>query len=138
MSLFVGGPLGDTQRAVMRCPTPNTNVWRAYVAVGATGAPTVSTTADAAGGIITVTRTGVGTYNITYPILAAVGTSVPSIRAWILQSAAATVANAYPSAFAPTAGTGTIVLFLNTAGTPVEAANGDSFMVEVVGASTTA
>jgi hypothetical protein len=138
MTLYVGGLLGDTQRALMRCATPNTNVWRAYVAVGATGAPTVTTSTDAAGGAIGVTRNTTGVYDITFPVLAAVGTSIPSIRAWILQSATPTVAQAFPKAFAPTSGTAQIVTALNAAGTPVDPANGDSFMVEIVAASTVA
>lgn len=138
MTLFVGGVLGDTQRAVARCNVPNTNIWRAHVAIGASGAATVSTVADAAGGTITCVKNTTGVYDVTFPVLAAVATSVPSIRADILQSAATTVAKCYPKAFAPTSGTAQIITFLNTAGTPVEPANGDSFFIEVVGASTTA
>lgn len=137
MPLFKG-LLGDTQSAVQRCVVPNTHTWRAHVAVGASGAPTVSTATDSAGGVIGVTRNTTGVYDITYPIMAAVATSVPSIRADILQSAATTVAKCYPKAFAPTSGTAQIVTFLNTAGTPVDPANGDSFFIEVTGVSTVA
>lgn len=137
MPKYVGG-LGDTQSAVIRCPVANTVTWRAYVAVGATGAPTVSTFADANGQSIGVTRNSTGSYAITFPALAAVGTSIPSIRAWILQSAAGTVAGAFQTAFAPTSGTATVITYLATPGTPVDPANGDSFMVEVTGVSTTA
>lgn len=43
MTLYAGGLVGDVFRAQMRTPTLNTNVWRAYVAIGAaTGASTVA------------------------------------------------------------------------------------------------
>lgn len=138
MTLFVGGTLGDTQRAVVRCATPNSNSWRCHVAIGASGAATVSTTTDAAGGVVTCVKNATGIYDITFPVLAAVGTSVPTIRAWVMTSAAATVAGTYVKAFAPTSGTAQIVTYLNTAGTPVEPANGDVLGLEIVAASTSA
>lgn len=137
MTLYLG-PLGDTQRAVVRSNVPNNHRWRAHVAIGGAGAPTVTTIQDAQQGVIGVTRSGAGTYAITFPALAAIATSIPSITCTILQSAATTVTNAFPTAFSPTAGTATIVTYLNATGTAVDPANGDSFMIEIEGAHTLA
>lgn len=134
MPLYTG-LLGTTQSAVGRTSIPNSHTWRAHVAIGAAGAATVTTLADAVGGTITCVKNTTGIYDITYPILAAVATSVPVIKCDILQSAAVTVAKAYFKAFAPTAGTAQVVTFLNTAGTPVEPASGDSFYIEVTAVS---
>src|ERR1700753_4218087 len=125
MTLYVGGILGDSQRAVRRTNVTNDVTRRAYVAIGATGAPTVTCPADASGGVIGCTRSGTGHYAITFPLLAALATSVPVIRAWVVQSAAATVAQANFTAFAPTSGTATMVTALNAAGTAVDPANGE-------------
>lgn len=138
MSLFVGGPLGDTQRANIRCATQNSNSWRCHIAIGASGAATVSTTTDAAGGVVTFVKNTTGVYDVTFPVLAAVGTSVPTIRAWVMTSAATTVAGTFVKAFAPTSGTAQVITYLNTAGTPVEPANGDVIGLELVAASTVA
>lgn len=138
MTLYVGGLLGDSQRAVRRSNVLNDVARRAYIAIGATGAPTVTSPVDASGGVIGCTRSGAGTYAITFPVLAAVATSVPVIRAWVVLSAAATVAQANFTAFAPTSGTATMVTALNAAGTAVDPANGDVLCIELTAGDPTA
>jgi hypothetical protein len=124
-------------RPLVRTPIQNTIVRRAYVAIGASGAATVTQAADAAGGTITCVKNTTGVYDITFPILAAVATSIPTIRVWVILSAATTVSQAFCKAFSPTAGTAQAVTALNAAGTPVEPANGDILGIEIVAADTT-
>lgn len=133
MPLFLG-VLGDTQRSVARTTVLNTVVRRAYVAIGASGAATVTQVADAAGGTITCVKNTTGIYDVTFPIQAAVATSVPILKVGVMLSAAATVAGSYIKAYSPTAGTAQIVTYLNTAGTPVEPANGDLLFIELTSA----
>ena len=126
MALFVGGIFGDALRSQVRTGTANTIMKRAYVAIGASGAATV-TTSDG----ITCVKNTTGVYDVTYAISTAVSaTNQPSVRAWVY-SPATTVANAYVKAFTPASGTCQIVTFLNTAGTPVEPASGDVLWIEI-------
>lgn len=136
MSLNVGGVLGDVLRSQARTTVQNTLVRRAYVAIGASGAATVTQVADAAGGTITCVKNATGIYDVTFPALAAIATSVPILKVGVMLSAAATVAGSYIKAFSPTAGTAQIVTYLNTAGTPVEPANGDLLFIEISAADT--
>ena len=133
MTLYTG-LLGDTQRAVSRTNVLNTVIRRAYVAIGASGAATVTCPADAAGGVITCVKNTTGVYDVTFPATAAVATSVPTIRTWVVLSPTPTVAQAYAKAFAPTSGTAQIVTALNAAATPVEPANGDILAIEIIAA----
>lgn len=132
MTLFVGGQLGDVMRSNVRSSVPNTLSRRAYIAIGASGAATVTQVTDAAGGTITCVKNATGIYDITFPICDALATSVPILRFGVQLSAAATVAGAYVKAYAPLSGTAQVVTYLNTAGTPVEPANGDLLFLELV------
>jgi len=136
-NLFVGGPLGDVMRSAVRASTQNTIIRRAYVAIGASGAATVTQTTDASGGTITCVKNTTGIYDITFPVLAAVATSIPTIRVWVVLSTATTVSQAFCKAFSPTAGTAQAVTALNAAGTPVEPASGDILAIEIVACDTT-
>lgn len=128
MARILGGIFGDALRTFVRNGNLDTLVRRAYIAIGATGAPTI-TTADG----ITVTRTGVGTYTGTFPLVAAVSaTAIPTIRAWVVLSAVPTVSQCTITAFSPTAGTFGFTVALNAAATGVEAANGDILGIEIV------
>lgn len=121
------GLLGDTQRNVQRSNIDNVVRRWCLINIGATGAPTVAPAAVTA---ITVTRTGAGTYNVTFP--AQLSTATCYVRAYVVLSAATTVAQATITAFSQTAGTATFVTALNAAGTAVDPANGDILMLEVV------
>jgi hypothetical protein len=136
MALLVGGVLGDALRPQIRSTINNTLVRRAYVAIGASGAATVTQATDAAGGTITCVKNTTGIYDVTFPKLDAVATSVPLIRVWVVLSTATTVAQAFCKAYSPTAGTAQFVTALNAAGTPVEPASGDILAIEIVAADT--
>jgi len=136
MTLYVGGIVGDALRSQVRSNVANTLTRRAYVAIGASGAATVTSTADAAGGTITCVKNTTGIYDVTFPVLAAVATSMPLIRVWVVLSAATTVSQAFCKAFAPTSGTAQFVTALNAAGTPVEPASGDILAIEITAADT--
>lgn len=127
-----GGVLSEAISGLMRVNNPNTICLRAYVAIGASGAATVSQNGGGVGPI-TVVKNTTGVYDVTFPVFAAATTSLFGINAHSIFSAAATVARAYVKAQAPTSGTAQIVTYLNTAGTPVEPASGDSFILEIVG-----
>ncbi len=116
--------LGDYAPAPVRATGINTVISRCVVAVGATGAPT----ADADQGW-TVTRNSTGSYAIVFPAVSANARAI--LMHGIGVSAAATVARTYASALALTSGTATLITYLNTAGTPVDPANGDSFWLEL-------
>lgn len=116
--------LGDYDAPNARAVGLNTVTSRCVVAVGASGAATV----DARGW--TVVKNATGIYDVTYPAVAANARAI--LRGGILLSTAATVADTYTKALSFTAGTAQIVTFLNTAGTPVEPASGDSFWLELV------
>lgn len=128
----VGGNLSEAVGGLMRVNNPNTISLLAYVAIGASGAATVSQNGGGTGPVTCVKNT-TGVYDITFPVFAASATSLCHIHVKAITSPAATVARAYNKAFAPTSGTAQIVTYLNTAGTPVEPASGDSFVIEIVG-----
>lgn len=111
---------GDGNHYAMFAKTQSTSLLRAVIDIGATGAPTANCDSG-----FTITRTGVGTYNITFPPIADYTKTLPVPEVGIVQSAARTVAGAVMTAFSPSNGTGTFNLYLATPGTPVEAANGD-------------
>lgn len=136
MTLFTGGILGDALRSQARTTSNNVLIRRAYIAIGASGAATVTQSNDAAGGTITVVKNTTGVYDVTFPVLDAVATSIPTIRVWVVLSAATTVAQAFCKAYAPTSGTAQFVTALNAAGTPVEPANGDILALEIVACDT--
>lgn len=126
MPLYTGGIIGDVAKTQIRTGTVNTIQRRAYVAIGASGAPTV-TTSDG----ITVTRSSAGVYTGTCPVTTAVSaTNQPTLRIWVVQSAAITVSQCTITAFAPQSGTFGFTSALNTAGTAVDPANGDILGIE--------
>jgi hypothetical protein len=110
--------LGDYGAYPLRASGANTVVSRCVVAIGASGAATV----DGDQGW-TVTKNTTGTYDVTYPIVSSNARAILSHG--IQLSAAATVARTYTKALTLTSGTAQIITYLNTAGTPVEPANGD-------------
>lgn len=116
--------LGDYDSANVKAVGLNTVISRCVVAVGASGAATV----DARGWTVVKNTTGI--YDVTYPAVAANARAI--LRHGIMLSTAATVADTYAKALSFTAGTAQLVTFLNTAGTPVEPASGDSFWIELV------
>ncbi len=132
----VGGNSAETiASGLLRTNNPNAILWQAYVAIGATGAPTVSQNGGGTGPI-TLTRTGVGTYTGTFPIVAASTTSIAYVEARVALSAAITVSQCTITAFAPTSGTFGFTVAKDAAGTAVEAANGDALIIRVWGAHT--
>jgi hypothetical protein len=106
---------------------------RALIDIGATGAPTVSGDQG-----ITITRTGVGTYTGTFPPCPTDTVALPTLDIRVQKSAAATVAQCLITALSMTAGTCSFQVYLNTAGTPVEAANGDRLVFELISGVTSA
>lgn len=128
-----GGFGAEAYGGLMRINNPNTITLLAYVAIGASGAATVYQNGGSAAGPITCVKNTTGTYDVTYPVMAASTTSLAHCKVRVVLSAAATVAGSYVKAFAPTSGTAQIITYLNTAGTPVEPANGDAFVIEIVG-----
>jgi len=131
-----GGQIAEAiSSGLLRTNNPNAILWQAYVAIGASGAPTVSQNGGGTGPI-TLTRTGAGTYTGTFPIMAASTTSIAYVEVGVALSAAITVAKAVVTAFSPTAGTFGFTVSLNTAGTAVDPANGDALFVRVYGAHT--
>jgi hypothetical protein len=129
--------MSDAVGGLLRVNNPQTLLFLAYVAIGATGAPTVSQNGSTAAGPITLTRTGVGTYTGTFPPMAASATSLAHMEARVALSAAATVAQCLITAFNPVAGTFGFTVALNAAGTAVEAANGDALVLKVYGGGLT-
>lgn len=117
--------LGDYAPAPMKAQGLNTVLSRAVVAIGASGAATV----DGDSGW-TCTKNTTGTYDVTFPIVSANARAVFVAR--VMLSAAATVAGSYTKALSFTAGTAQIITYLNTAGTPVEPANGDYLYLELI------
>lgn len=132
----IGGNAVEVVQGVLRVNNPNSIQWTAYVAVGASGAATVSQNGSTAAGPVTCVKNTTGIYDITFPVMVASATSLAHCDVRIALSAAATVAGAYVKAFSPTAGTAQIVTYLNTAGTPVEPASGDAFTVKIFGTHT--
>jgi hypothetical protein len=100
---------------------------RALIDIGATGAPTVSGDQG-----IAITRTGVGTYTGTFPACPTDTLSLPTLDIRVQKSAAVTVAGVVITALSMTLGTVSFQVYLNTAGTPVEAANGDRLVFELI------
>lgn len=97
------------------------------VNIGATGAPTVVGTTQ-----ITVTRTGTGTYTMTFPPMSAQATSLGKVRGHVVLSAAKTVGNVIITALDLAAGTAGFTTAI-TAGTAADPANGDILSLEVSG-----
>jgi hypothetical protein len=126
----VGGNSAGTVKNVVRSPLDNHLRLVAYVAIGASGAATVS---QSGGALITVTKNTTGIYDVTFPPFAASATSLCTIQVRVILSAAMTVSQATCIAFSPTAGTAQFKTALNTAGTGVEPANGDALLVVVEG-----
>lgn len=124
----VGGFYGDDLRGLRRTQFNDIIERRASVAIGASGAATVTGTG------ITCVKNTTGVYDVTFPAMAATSGVPFTLRVWIVQSAAVTVANAVIKAVSFTAGTAQFTTSLNTAGTPVEPASGDILAIEVVGA----
>lgn len=128
-----GGNAAEVVQGVLRVNNPSTIKFLAYVAIGATGAPTVSQNGSTAAGPITLTRTGVGTYTGTFPPMAASATSLCHGKVRVTLSPVPTVSQATMTAFSATAGTFGFTLALNAAATAVEAASGDSLVIEIEG-----
>lgn len=99
----------NTEKYVVRCS----------VAIGAAGAPTVSGDSD-----VSLTRTGAGTYTVSYPACAAVSI-LPSV------GKSSTLTSVRCSAKSATAGTATLET-LATA-TATDGANGDVIELVIVG-----
>lgn len=94
------------------------------VAIGATGAVGTTTVDDPQ---ITITRTGVGTYNITYPA----GQSVFLDFQLLAADATPTAASFVTTAEAPTSGTATIVAINGTAAAEIESGSTLKIRIQV-------
>lgn len=103
------------------CKATNTEkyVVRCTIDIGASGAPTVSGDSD-----VSFTRTGAGTYTVSYPACAA-ASILPSV------GKSSTLTSVRCSAKSATAGTATLVT-LATA-TATDGANGDIIELVIVG-----
>jgi len=97
------------------------------VNIGATGAPTVVGTGE-----VTVTRSGTGTYTMTFPPMPAQSLSLGSVRGRVVLSAAKTVGNVIMTALDLAAGTAGFTTAI-TAGTAADPANGDILGLEIMG-----
>jgi hypothetical protein len=118
---------------VIRSADDNQVEFRAYVAIGASGAATVS---NGNATYITCVKNTTGVYDITFPPFAASATSLCTIKVNIALSVTPTVSQATVIAFSPTAGTAQIKTALNAAATGVEPASGDALEIIVRGAKT--
>lgn len=99
----------------------------AHIAIGASGAPTVSNE----DGTVTFTRTGAGTYTVVYPAFAGAAFFFiqPRKTATILEVAATAIDTA--------AGTATVVT-RDAAAAAADAANGDILQLIIIGKRSTA
>jgi len=107
-----------------RSGTPNNIARVAHVAIGASGAATLT----GANTGMTCVKNTTGTYDVTFPIAPASG--YPLLTAGIQKSASPTVALARLSAINYSAGTATLITYLATPGTPVEPASGDTLWIK--------
>jgi hypothetical protein len=130
--------MSDAVGGLLRVNNPQTILFIGYIAVGATGAPTLSQNGSTAVGPMTITRTGVGLYTGTFPPMAAGATSLAHAEVRVALSAVPTVSQCTVTAFSATAGTFGFTVALNAAATAVEAANGDVLVVKIWGGGLTA
>lgn len=124
---YQGGILGDAMLRTVRTNIQGTLQRRVLVNIGATGAPTLSPTGTAFG----ISRSGTGTYALTFPALTQPSSPTAYVKVGIALSAATTVSQATVTAFSASAGTATFVTALNAAGTAVDPANGDILWIEL-------
>lgn len=117
---------GDYDAFPASARKPDFRIFTAKVAIGATGAPTL--TGDEG---ITISRSGTGTYALVYPAFP------DDANVLVTPRQSATIANAAASAISPTAGTATIVT-RDFAGAAADPANGDVLQIEISGKVTTA
>jgi hypothetical protein len=103
----------DSVAYVEKAATRDLIEYRLKVAIGATGA-VGTTTVDDPG--VTITRTGVGTYNLTYPA----GQDVFIDFQLLAADATPTAASFVTTAESPTAGTATFVAINGTAAAEIE------------------
>jgi hypothetical protein len=122
-----GGIMGTVLDGYVRTNINGTYIRRTNVTIGATGAPTLSGASSSGFGI---SRNSTGSYALTFPALPSGITSY--VRAGVALSAATTVAQVVVTAYSATGGTATLITALNTAGTPVDPANGDVLWIELV------
>lgn len=101
-----------------------------FAVTGASGAPDTTSSNYRVPNGVTITRTGTGTYNITFP-----GMPYGFVNAFIGLSAAGTVVDVVPSALSATAGTATLVT-KNAAGTATDPASGDVVVMLFYGVTT--
>lgn len=128
-----GGVASGTVGGLVRVSTPNTMRFTASVAIGASGAATVS---QGGAAYLTCVKSTTGTYDVTFPPFAASATSICLPHVWVIKSAAVTVAKGTIIAFSPTAGTLQFTTSKDAAGTPVEPASGDILGITIEGAKT--
>lgn len=100
----------------------------AHVDIGATGAPTLSSSLSDPN--ISIVRNSTGNYTVTFPAVPA--RAFPSIA--IVTASPTIISNAI-TAFSPTAGTLTFVCH-NEAATATDPASGDDILVMIVGKAT--
>lgn len=126
----VGGNASGSVRGLMRVADDDTVTFRAYVAIGASGA---ATTSNGNATYITCVKNTTGVYDVTFPVFAASATSLATIKVNVVLSATPTVSQATVVAFSPTAGTAQFKTALNAAATGVEPASGDALEIIVTG-----
>jgi hypothetical protein len=120
-----------TVTGLVRSSNPSTVRFVAWVAIGATGAATVS---QNGGTYITCTKNNTGIYTMTFPPFAVSTTSMCSVNVRVTKSAAITVVDALVTAIDPAAGTATFKTLLADAA--AEPANGDTLKIVVEGQKT--
>ncbi len=121
---------GDVPAWPVKAATRDKVVFWVTFAVGATGAVGTTTVDDPQ---ITITRTGVGTYNLTYPAVPTGGRVL--IGEWELLAADATptAASFILTAKSVTAGTATFVAVNGTAAAEIESGSTLSFKITCQG-----
>lgn len=124
--------LGDRQRWGASAQKHDRVTAEAYVDIGASGAATLAGDPS----ILTCVKNTTGVYDVTFDPFPAQATSRFLPQVWITKSATPTVAATRIIAFNPTAGTMQFATYLNTAGTPVEPANGDQLAIRLTGGFT--
>lgn len=126
------GRFGDGNFTPCYDSIKDTGSRRLIVDVGAANALTLSGDTLALG----CTRTGVGTFALTFPACVDYTKSGAILDADIQLSPTPTVAGCIITAIDFSAGTATLKTFLATPGTPVDPANGDRFWFELKASKT--